>query len=58
MSGNQFLRRCQQLFLDKKELSVTTDGEKEQVILGRAAVFRFTALQVRLRLRLCLRHLA
>jgi len=45
MSGNQFLRRCKQLFLDKKELSVTTDGEKEQVILGRAAVFRFTALQ-------------
>ena len=34
-----------QLFLDKKELSVTTDGEKEQVILGRAAVFKFTALQ-------------
>lgn len=46
MSGNQFLRRCKQLFLDKKELSVTTEGEKEQVILGRPAVFRFTALQV------------
>ena len=45
MSGNQFIRRCKQLFLDKKELSVTTDGEKEQVILGRAAVFKFTALQ-------------
>ena len=46
MGGNQFLRRCKQLFLDEKELSVTTDGEKEQVILGRAAVLRFTALQV------------
>ena len=45
MSGNQFLRRCQQLFLDEKELSVTTDGEKEQVILGRLSVFKFTALQ-------------
>ena len=45
MSGNQFLRRCTQLFLDEKELSVTTEGEKEQVILGRIAVFRFTALQ-------------
>ena len=45
-SGNQFLRRCKQLFLDKKELSVTTEGEKEQVIFGRPAVFRFTALQV------------
>ena len=31
MSGNQFLRRCKQIFLDSKELSVTTDGEKEQV---------------------------
>jgi hypothetical protein len=46
MTGNQFLRRCKQLFLDEKELSVTTEGEKEQVILGRGAVFRFTALQV------------
>lgn len=45
MSGNQFLRRCKQLFLDEKELSVTTDGEKEQVILGKFAVFKFTALQ-------------
>ena len=45
MSGNQFLRRCKQLFLDEKELSVTTDGEKEQVILGRLSVFKFTALQ-------------
>jgi len=45
MSGNQFLRRCKQLFLDKNELCVTTDGEKEQVILGRFAVLRFTALQ-------------
>jgi len=45
MSGNQFLRRCTQLFLDERELSVTTEGEKEQVILGRIAVFRFTALQ-------------
>ena len=45
MGGNQFLRRCKQLFLDEKELSVTTVGEKEQVILGRKAVLRFTALQ-------------
>lgn len=45
MSGNQFLRRCKQIFLDSKELSVTTDGEKEQVILGKGAVAKFTALQ-------------
>ena len=45
MSGNQFILRCKQIFLDERELSVTTDGEKEQVILGRPAVVRFTALQ-------------
>ena len=45
MSGNQFLRRCKQLLVDEKELSVTTTGEKEQVILGRLSVFKFTALQ-------------
>lgn len=46
MSGNQFLARCKQLFLDEKELCIATEGEKEQVILGRPAVFKFTALQV------------
>lgn len=35
-----------QLFLDEKELCIATEGEKEQVILGRPAVFKFTALQV------------
>ena len=45
MSGNQFLRRCKQLFVDRKELCTKTDGEKEQVILGRASVRRFTAIQ-------------
>jgi len=45
MSGNQFIRRCKQLFLDENELCIKTDGEKEQVILGRKAVWRFTAIQ-------------
>jgi len=45
MSGNQFLRRCKQLFLDENELCLKTDGEKEQVILGRWAVWRFTLIQ-------------
>jgi hypothetical protein len=46
MSGNQFLRRCKQIFIAESELCTTTEGEKEQVILGRAAVLKFTALQV------------
>ena len=45
MSGNQFIRRCKQLLVDKSELCIATAGEKEQVILGRAAVVKFTALQ-------------
>ena len=46
MTGNQFIRRCKQLFLDEDELCIKTEGEKEQVILGRKAVWRFTAMQV------------
>ena len=31
--------------LDQNELSLRTTGEKEQVVLGRTAVFKFTAIQ-------------
>jgi len=45
MAGNQFLRRCKQLFIPEEELCTKTVGEKEQVILGKATVLRFTAIQ-------------
>ena len=46
MGGNQFLRRCKQLFVEEELLGKTIEGEKEQIILGRFSVFKFTALQV------------
>lgn len=45
MSGNQFLKRCKTVFLEPELLEVARDGEKEQILLGRAAVIKFTALQ-------------
>uniref|UniRef100_A0A7S3B5Q5 Bicarbonate transporter-like transmembrane domain-containing protein n=1 Tax=Haptolina ericina TaxID=156174 RepID=A0A7S3B5Q5_9EUKA len=46
MSGNQFLRRCKTVFLESESLDAGLEGEKEQLILGRMAVARFTGVQV------------
>mmetsp|Transcript_28000 Transcript_28000/g.67836 ORF Transcript_28000/g.67836 Transcript_28000/m.67836 type:complete len:221 (+) Transcript_28000:570-1232(+) len=45
MSGNQFLRRCKTVFLESELLEAAMDGEKEQLLLGRAAVIKFTGIQ-------------
>lgn len=46
ISGNQFLRRCKTVFLESSLLDAGTDGEKEQLILGRRSVAKFTGVQV------------
>ena len=46
MSGNQFLKRCKTIFLEADLLEAGMDGEKEQLLLGRGAVAKFTGLQL------------